>query len=58
MSLLKSVGLIQNLIPSLSKNLDSYSYRFENAIALGGFTAETTNNYLKGFCSSYNLRIW
>ena len=51
-----NVGLIQNHIVNLSKNLDFYSPKYENFIVIGDFNVEITNNYLEEFCASYNLK--
>ena len=51
-----NVFLIQNQTPNLSKNVDFYSSKYENVIAIGDFNAEVTNNYLEGFCLSHDFK--
>ena len=47
---------IQFHLENLSKGLALYSSNYENLIILGDFNLSIGNNYMAGFCDTYDLR--
>ena len=46
---------IYHHLQCISKNLDSFSSKYENFILLGDFNAEISNHFMEDFCDTYNL---
>ena len=47
--------LISDHLDILSRNLDLYSFKYENMILIGDFNAEMNQPSMKSFCDSYTL---
>ena len=47
---------ISSHLESLSRNLDLYTLKFENILAIGDLNISIEDNNMKMFCQSYNLK--
>ena len=45
-----------NMLESLSRNLDLYSSKFENILAIGDLNISMEDNNMRHFCENYNLK--